>query len=139
MMVAELSPLAPPVIDTEPPHRVRRPVMLQDWRDAAFLHWPVDPADVQRLLPDGLTVDTFDGSGWVGLIAFDMVGIRFANHPDFKRILCPDDWEGWPLRKDYTVQEYYRGMPVPYPADEDPDEGGTWVFADRFKSGEGGE
>lgn len=55
--------------------------MLQDWRDAAFLHWPVDPDDVQRLLPDGLTADTFDGSGWVGLIAFDMVGIRVPGLP----------------------------------------------------------
>lgn len=50
--------------------------MRQEWRDAAFLHWPVEPDRVQRLLPDGLTADTFDGRGWVGLIAFNMVGIR---------------------------------------------------------------
>jgi NADH-quinone oxidoreductase subunit C len=73
---------------------------------------------------------------WHEREAYDMVGVRFINHPDFRRILCPDDWEGWPLRKDYKTQEFYRGMPVPYPADEDLDAGGTWVFKDRFPSGE---
>ena len=76
-------------------------------------------------------------ANWHEREAYDMFGIRFANHPDFRRILCPDDWEGWPLRKDYMVQEFYRGMPVPYPTDEDPDSGGTWVFEDRFDAGEG--
>ena len=74
---------------------------------------------------------------WHEREAYDMVGVRFANHPDFRRILCPDDWEGWPLRKDYQVQDFYRGMPVPYPADEDPDAGGTWVFEDRFAAEDG--
>jgi NADH-quinone oxidoreductase subunit C len=45
---------------------------------------------------------------------YDMFGIRFNNHPDLRRILCPDDWQGWPLRKDYVAQKMYNGMPV-YP------------------------
>jgi NADH-quinone oxidoreductase subunit C len=45
---------------------------------------------------------------------YDMFGIKFNNHPDLRRILCPDDWQGWPLRKDYVAQKTYNGMAV-YP------------------------
>lgn len=44
--------------------------MVHWWEDLTFLHWPFDPADVQRLLPRGLTVETFDGAAWVGLVPF---------------------------------------------------------------------
>ena len=63
---------------------------------------------------------------WHEREAYDMMGIVFDGHPDLRRILCPDDWEGWPLRKDYKVQEYYRGLKVPYPEGKNADRG-HWV------------
>jgi uncharacterized protein len=49
---------------------VERAAMVQWWDRLTFLHWRFEPQAVQRLLPTGLTVETMDGSAWVGLVPF---------------------------------------------------------------------
>jgi uncharacterized protein YqjF (DUF2071 family) len=52
------------------------PVGFQRWRSLLFAHWPVPPACVARLVPSPLTVDTFAGSAYVGVVPFAMTEVR---------------------------------------------------------------
>ena len=58
-------------------HSPMQPVIMhQRWDDLLFLHWAYDPAQIQKRLPAGLHVDTFDGQAWIAIVPFFMRGIR---------------------------------------------------------------
>jgi len=49
----------------------------------------------------------FKGSDWQERETYDMYGINYIDHPNPKRLLMPEDWRGWPLRKDYIQPDFY--------------------------------
>ena len=49
----------------------------------------------------------FKGSDWQERETYDMFGINYIDHPCPKRLLMPEDWRGWPLRKDYIQPDFY--------------------------------
>jgi uncharacterized protein YqjF (DUF2071 family) len=68
-------------ISLVPLESVRRPVMRQSWRDLTFLHWRYRVEDVRHVVPAGLDIDVHDGSAWVGLVPFRVVGLTLPKAP----------------------------------------------------------
>ena len=50
----------------------------------------------------------YQGADWHEREAFDLFGVTFIHHPDLRRILMPDDWEGYPMRRDYVHENLIR-------------------------------
>ncbi|UKJ06254.1 NADH-quinone oxidoreductase subunit C [Solitalea lacus] len=66
-------------------------------------------------LPSFPTVsEVWRTADWHEREAYDLFGINFEGHPDLRRILLPDDWEGYPLRKDYKTAAEYKGIKIDY-------------------------
>ncbi len=74
--------------------------------------------NIKVILPrDNTEISTvshlFRAANWYERECYDLLGVKFTNHPHLERILLPSDWEGHPLRKDYVFPETYNGMKVP--------------------------
>jgi NADH-quinone oxidoreductase subunit C len=72
------------------------------------LRVPVDDAHVESVTPDWPTADHHERE------VYDMFGVVFDGHPDLRRILMPEDYEGWPQRRDFPIG----GEPVLFTKDE---------------------
>jgi uncharacterized protein len=79
-------------------------LVAQRWERLLFAHWPVEARNLRRVLPPGVEPDVRDGSGWLGIVAFVMVGTRSASAPT------------WPVLRsipELNVRTYVRVGGVP--------------------------
>ncbi len=75
-------------------------VMLPRWKDDTAGHLPEVPS----------VSGVWRTADWHEREVFDLCGVSFTGHPDLRRILCPEDWVGHPLRKDYEMPLEYHGI-----------------------------
>lgn len=77
-------------------------ILSHAYKDRIRLRVMLDEADP---VIDSIT-SIWPGANYFEREVFDLFGIRFEGHPNLRRILMPDDWQGYPLRKDYPVEGY---------------------------------
>lgn len=75
-------------------------VLLPRWKNDQPGELPAVPS-VSRI---------WSTADWHEREVYDLVGVSFTGHPDLRRILCPEDWLGYPLRKDYEMPLEYHGI-----------------------------
>ena len=75
-------------------------VILPRWKDDQAGNLPEVPS----------VADIWRTADWHEREVYDLSGVYFVGHPDLRRILCPEDWEGYPLRKDYEMPLEYHGI-----------------------------
>lgn len=81
-------------------HHIVLKVKLPRWKD-----------DRKGELPEVASVsDVWGIANWHEREAYDLMGVHFTGHPNQRRILCPEDWVGHPLRKDYEFPLEYHGV-----------------------------
>lgn len=81
-------------------HRLVLKAKLPRWKDG-----------VEGQLPEAPSVSgIWRTAEWHEREVYDLSGVRFMGHPDLRRILCPEDWVGHPLRKDYEMPLEYHGI-----------------------------
>lgn len=81
-------------------HRLKLKVVLPRWNNDQVGELPEVPS----------VSDVWGIANWHEREAYDLVGIRFTGHPNLRRILCPEDWTGHALRKDYEFPLEYHGV-----------------------------
>ncbi|MBI3465313.1 MAG: NADH-quinone oxidoreductase subunit C [Planctomycetes bacterium] len=81
-------------------HQIVVKALLPRWKD-----------NVEGELPEVPSVTgIWDTANWHEREVYDLSGVRFVGHPNLRRILCPEDWVGYPLRKDYEMPLEYHGI-----------------------------
>jgi NADH-quinone oxidoreductase subunit C len=78
-------------------HKITLKVLLPRWKDGKTGEIP----EVDSV------ADIWGIADWHERETYDLMGIRFLGHPNLRRILCPEDWVGYPLRKDYEMPLEY--------------------------------
>ena len=81
-------------------HRLLVKVILPRWKDGVAGQIPQLPT----------LTGVWNTANWHEREVYDLMGVEFVGHPDLRRILCREDWVGYPLRKDYQMPLEYHGI-----------------------------